>query len=202
MGSRKQHLQFDHIAIPVGPGNLKKYKDLFQLLGFEEEWYRQRIGNEETAMETVVMSRGSAKFALMEGIDGKNSRGERIISQVNEYYRRFGFFPQHIALRCEDIKDLLQEWSAKGIRFLTEDENHKPRILVDQDGDTAVLQSFTYPINKSWFFEVKQIIKGPYELGEFEEFRDHNVEGLWESLDRAIKQGWLFKVNIFGDIEQ
>jgi|GEM_PF-277437 len=201
MVRQKQPLQFDHIALPVGPGNLKKYTELFQLLGFEQEWYRQRIGDKETAMETAVMSRGGVKFALMEGIDGRNSKGERVISQVNEYYRRFGFYPQHIALRCEDIKDLVREWSEKGIRFLTEDENHKPRILVDREGDTAVLQSFTYPINKSWFFEVKQIVRGQVALGEFEEFRDRNVEGLWESLDRAIKEGWLFRVNIFGEME-
>jgi len=202
---KKQALYFDHIAVCVGDkkGDLKRYQALFELLGFKPEWYRERIGDEVTGMETVVMTRGEAKFALMEGINGLDSKGSRVISQVNLYYHKFGIFPQHIALRCRNLKSLIQEWSSIGIRFLTEDENHNPRILIDRDEkEGVILQCFTYPINKSWFFELKQIIKGEeVNLEEFEEFRDENVRGLWTSLDKAIKEGWLFKVNIFGETD-
>lgn len=202
-------LYFDHIAIPIDSHeNLEDYIRIFELLGFKKEWYRGRIGNNETAMETVVMASGhpsaimpGAKFALMKGIDGAHANGEKIVSQVNAYYRRFGFFPQHIALRCDDIKNLVEEWSSKGIRFLTEDENQKPRILHDrEENGTEILQCFTYPLNRTWFFEIKQIIRGDASHGIFEEFTDANVQGLWHSLDRALAKGWLFSINIFGEL--
>lgn len=195
---KTQNLQFDHLAIPVK--HLDQSMALFKLLGFKKEWYRPRIGSSETAMKTAVMTRGRVKFALMEGIDSSpDAKGKRIVSQVTEYYRRFGMFPQHIALRCDNLENLVQEWHRKGVRFLTEDQNQKPRILKDIDGGIHILQCFTYPINGGWFLELKQILRArskPHE--KFEEFRDENVEGLWKSLDKALKEGWLFQVNIFG----
>lgn len=198
-------LEFDHVAVAIGntKEDLEKYEGIFRKLGFVKEWKRKRIGNNETAMSTSVMSRGKVKLALMEGIDGYDTKGRRAYSQVSAYYKKFGLSVQHIALRCGDIETLIQEWSEAGVRFLTEDENHKPRILVDKDkrGNT-VLQCFTYPINKTLFFELKQIVKDKKRIGKFEEFRDANVEGLWSSLDTALKKGWLFKVNIFGEVEK
>lgn len=200
---KKELFRFDHIAVPVGDkkGDLEKFSQVFKLLGFKQEWYRKRIGNKETAMKTAVMTRGDVKFALMEGIDGKNSKGKKIISQVNEYYRRFGIAPQHIAIRCANLKKLVGEWHKKGVRFLTEDDKGYPAILRDEDEEgRLVLQCFTYPINKSWFFELKQIVaKKDHKLRGLEEFRDDNVRGLWASLNKALKEGWLFDVNIFGE---
>ncbi len=205
---KKYHFWFDHIAIPIDPAEeLASYIRLFELLGFKTGYYRPHIGNEETAMETVVMwggpkktSRGSAQFALMRGLNGRDSRGKRIVSQVNEYYHRFGFFPQHIALRCNDIVAVVDDWTAKGVRFLTEDEQHRARILTDDEEGVKILQCFTYPFRGTWFFEIKQVLgKGSQSaLNKYEEFRDANVKGLWASLDRALKEGWLFQSDIFG----
>ena len=199
--TKKQLLYFDHIAIAIGknPGDLERYEHIFELLGFDKEWQRNRIGNKETAMKTAVLTRGKVKLALMEGIDGKNQKGAKVVSQVNEYYQRFGLSVQHIALRCSNLQKLLDEWSKAGVRFLTEDKNRKPKILVDEENSATILQCFTYPINKTLFFELKQIVKGKKNLKKIEEFRDANVEGLWASLDRALKEGWLFEVNIFGE---
>jgi 4-hydroxyphenylpyruvate dioxygenase-like putative hemolysin len=97
------------------------------------------------------------------------------------------------------LQKILDEWSKVGVRFLTEDENHKPTILIDKENGSTVLQCFTYPIDKTLFFELKQVIKTKKNLKNIQEFRDANVKGLWESLDRALKEGWLFKVNIFGE---
>jgi 4-hydroxyphenylpyruvate dioxygenase-like putative hemolysin len=191
-------MEFDHIAFPVP--DLQKYVSLFSRLGFRPEWKRERIGNRETSMKTVVMTRGRAKFALMEGIDGQGPKGNRILSQVTEYYRRFGIAPQHIALRCENIEAVVREWHRAGVRFLTEDRDHRPQILVDKNKEGTVLQCFTYPIAGSWFFEIKQIVQGRACLHAFQEFRDRNVKGLWASLDRTIKEGLLFKTDIYGKI--
>ena len=207
-GKKKYHFWFDHVAMQIDPAeNLASYIKIFELLGFKTGYYRPHIGNDETAMETAVMwagpkktSRGSAQFALMRGIDGKDSRGKRIVSQVNQYYHRFGFFPQHIALRCNDIIAVVDDWTAKGVRFLTEDDARHPRILLDDEQGVKVLQCFTYPLRGTWFFEIKQVVSAGKKvtLDKYEEFRDANVEGLWACLDRALKEGWLFGSDLFG----
>lgn len=201
---KKQSLYFDHVAISVGdkPGDLELQESIFAMLGFEREWSRMRIGNEETGMKTSVVTRGKVKLALMEGIDGLSAENAAVASQVSEYYRRFGFSVQHIALRTGNLKKLISEWSNIGVRFLTENADHKPVILISKQSDAVVLQCFTYPINKTFFFELKQIVKAGKNIKNIEEFRDANVEGLWQSLDKALKEGWLFKVNIFGEKEK
>ncbi|MBI2038855.1 MAG: VOC family protein [Candidatus Niyogibacteria bacterium] len=193
-------LKFDHVAIPLPPYiTLKRFASFFKKLGFRNEWYRARVGNQETAMETFVMTRDGVKLALMAGIDGKNSAGERILSQVSEYFRRFGASPQHIALRCDDIEKEVERWLNAGVRFLTEDDKEQPQILRDRDSDGEVFQCFTYPLWGSMFFELKQIARKGQKLTHFEEFRESNVEDLWAALDRALKEGWLFNTNLWGE---
>ena len=206
MGRSGYRVRVDHIAIPVGdaPGSLEKSQSVFELMGFKPEWYRERIGNNETAMKTVVMVDGEAKFALMEGIDGRDSKGRKVISQVNEYFRRFGIMPQHIALRYETLElfeSRIATFHQNGFRFITEDEFHRPRILRDENEDGTVFQCFTFPVEKSWFFELKHVdAQREAHLTQFEEFRDDNVQELWESVDKLIKSDLLFRVNIFGEI--
>ena len=193
-------LKFDHVAIPVPPHiPLERFRDLFGRIGFHEEWYRKEIGDGKTGMETSVMTRDGVKFALMRGIDGPGRAGNRIASQVNEYFRQFGAAPQHIALRCDDIEQEVEQWQKAGVRFLTADENGRPQILTDEDDGDRVFQCFTYPLWGSMFFELKQIVREGQTLKKFAEFRDANVEGLWVALDRALSEGWLFNTDIFGD---
>ena len=207
MSDRESYgLRFDHIAVPVGNTrqDLIRFLEIFKLLGFEREWYRKFIGNEETGMSTAVMTRGEVKFAFMAGIDGQSTKGKHIISQVNLYFHKFGICPQHIAIRCETLEyfeNLIANWYKNGVRFITETKDHQPLILRDKGREGVVLQCFTYPIEKSWFFEIKYVGRDPgAHSTKFKEFRDDNVRGLWASVDRMAKSGILFSTNLFGEI--
>jgi hypothetical protein len=206
--TNKQNLCFDHAAIVMGANDasLQKAERLFKILGFGEKIYdrgEQGVGNDETKMKTSVVKRDNVKFALMEGIDGQDKDGQPVCSQITEYFRRFGVCVQHIAIRCNNLKSLTDELFANGIKFITENEDGTPRLLTDRDEEGRdVLQCFTYPIDKTFFFEFKQVIDKTKSSKHLEEFRDQNVEGLWASIDKKVKDGTLFKINILGEVEQ
>ncbi|MDO8600148.1 MAG: VOC family protein [bacterium] len=206
MKIKKQNLTFDHIATVNGAndGSLERTVSLFKLLGFTSNMYDRAKGVGEdrpdgTKMRTIVVARDHVKIALMEGMDGRSTDGKPIASQITEYFRRFGVCVQHIAIRCNDLQALVQELHKRGIRFITQYENGKPQILVSEDEEEGtVLQCFTFPVEGTFFFELKQVIK-KRGAKNIQEFRDANVKGLWSSIKEAIDQGWLFNVNIRGE---
>lgn len=201
--SGQSRVAIDHIAFPINPHQpLAEVTDIFSRLGFQQEWYQPRVGGRETAMETAVMSLEDVKFAIMRGIDGEASDGLPVIAQVNRYWALFGSAPQHYAIRVPDIKAFVGQWHAVGVKFITAHEDRTPRILsADKEDGSVVLQAFTYPLMGlllPFFFEIKQLVR-PEEVSLVEEFRIHNVEGLWESLDRILAKEDIFAKNIFGE---
>lgn len=199
---------FDHLAIIVR--SRKVEQALFEYLGLQAGYSRRAIGNTVTSMDTVVMhtpvaestAAGQLQIAFMSGNDGIDTDGKKILSQISEYFARRGnFFVQHIAIRVQNIHTVVNAWSALGVKFITSDE-HGPHILLDQDMGATFLQCFTYPVveGSGTFLELKQITRpGETPLPTSKQFRDRNVEGLWEHVDRLIKDDIIFKVNIFGE---
>ena len=81
----------DHITLCVK--NLAATKYLFtHILGFDVIWSAQDVGSEKSSMDTVVVQRGAAKIALMQG----RNKGRK--SQICEFVETYGEGVQHIAL--------------------------------------------------------------------------------------------------------
>jgi 4-hydroxyphenylpyruvate dioxygenase-like putative hemolysin len=95
----------------------------------------------------------------------------------------------------DNLEQTVRELKAKGFKFLTP-------ILLAEDERGRLIQTFTYPLcpGGKFFFELNQRIR--LEEGETiaTTFADQNVEGLWHHVAKAIQEGWLFRVNIFGEI--
>jgi 4-hydroxyphenylpyruvate dioxygenase-like putative hemolysin len=177
----------DHLAIAFE--NLDWAVEALTRMGFSKKWHRDRIGDATTAMKTTVMEWGGVSFAMMEGIDGS------IPSQITEYTKRYGGgILQHVAIEVADLRQTVAELESKGFKFLTP-------ILLAEDERGKLIQTFTYPLcpGGKFFFELNQRIR--LEEGETiaTTFADQNVEGLWQHVAKAIQEGWLFKVNIFGE---
>ena len=62
-------------------------------------------------MDTVVVQRGAAKIALMQG------RNKEVKSQICEFIDKYGEGVQHIAIEVDDIDAVCREWEAHGVRF-------------------------------------------------------------------------------------
>jgi len=199
---------FDHIAVVVPKCDV--IHALFTYLGFDTGYARKAIGDIYTSMTTVVMQApfahellaGRLQIALMSGNDGIDHTGQKIKSQISEYYARRGSFSvQHIAIRVHDITGLVRAWSNLGVQFITSDDNG-PHILEDTEDNIPVLQCFTYPIieKSGTFFELKQIVNPSEQHAAVrKEFRDRNVEGLWSHINRMIRTNRLFYSNIFDE---
>jgi 4-hydroxyphenylpyruvate dioxygenase len=177
----------DHLAIAFD--DLDWAVRALAKMGFSQKWHRDRIGDETTAMKTTVMEWGGVSFAMMEGIDGA------IPSQITEYTNRYGSgILQHVAIEVEDLRKTVQELEGKGFKFLTP-------ILLAEDERGKLIQTFTYPLcpGGKFFFELNQRVR--LEEGETiaNTFADKNVQGLWHHVAKAMEEGWLFKVNIFGE---
>jgi len=180
--------RLDHLAIAFE--DLDWAVEALMKMGFRKKWHRDRIGDEKSAMKTTVLEWGSVNFAMMQGID------DQITSQITEYSRRYGSgILQHIAIEVENLDETIRELKAKGFKFLTP-------ILLAEDQRGKLIQAFTYPLcpGGKFFFELNQRIQ--LEEGDTiaKTFADENVKGLWHCVAKAIEEGWLFKVNIFGEM--
>ena len=97
---------FDHVTVCVK--NLAAAEFLFtKILGFEIIWSARDVGTDKSSMDTIVVQRGEAKVALMQG------RDKTVRSQINEFIDRYGEGVQHIALEVEDIEAVCHEWEAQ-----------------------------------------------------------------------------------------
>ena len=100
----------DHITLCVE--NLEAAEFLFtKVLGFDVLWSARDLGSEKSSMDTVVVQRGSARVALMQG------RDKALRSQINEFIDRFGQGVQHFALEVDDIEAVCREWEEQGVKF-------------------------------------------------------------------------------------
>jgi len=179
----------DHIAVAFDESYVDAAEAL-EIMGFEQTWHREYIGNEQSGMRTEVLQMGNVEFAIMEGVP----RTKR--SQISDYTDKFGEgVVQHIALHITGLPEYVEYLKSNGVQFLTP-------ILSSKDQSGILLQTFTYPIVRGgkFFFELCERLPSNAGLeGIVSVFADKNVKGLWQYLEEAIDQGWWWRVNLFGE---
>lgn len=164
----------DHITLCVK--NLAATKYLFtHILGFEVIWSAQDVGSDKSSMDTVVVQRGEAKIALMQG------RNKERKSQICEFVETYGEGVQHIALEVDDIEAVCREWETRGVRFSGD-------IKDGRDGFGPLRQRFTYPLfpGCGLFLELTQRQHGQEESKTFVRA---TVESLYRDIERDQIKG-------------
>jgi len=170
----KETMGIDHITLCVN--NLHAAEYLFtKVLGFDVIWSAQDVGSDKSSMDTIVVQRGNAKVALMQG------RDKSVKSQINEFIEEYGQGVQHIALEVDDIEAVCREWEAHGVRF-------SGPLKEGRDGFGPLKQRFTYPLFSGCgvFLELTQRQHG----GERSKtFVRSTVEALYQDIERDQIQG-------------
>ncbi len=170
----KEAIGVDHITLCVK--NLAATKYLFtHILGFDVIWSAQDVGSEKSSMDTVVVQRGEAKIALMQG------RNKERKSQICEFVETYGEGVQHIALEVDDIEAVCREWEQHGVRFSGD-------IKDGRDGFGPLRQRFTYPLfaGCGLFLELTQRQHGTEESKTFVRA---TVESLYRDIERDQIKG-------------
>ncbi|RMH07280.1 MAG: hypothetical protein D6704_05380 [Nitrospirae bacterium] len=159
----------DHITLCVE--NLQAAELLFtKVLGFHVIWSAKDVGSDKSSMNTIVVQRGSAKIALMEG------HNKLVTSQINEFIKKHGQGVQHFALEVDDIEAVSREWEANGVRF-------SGPLKEGCDGFGPLKQRFTYPLfpASGLFIELTQRKQGEERA---QTFVRETVEALYEDIER------------------
>jgi len=159
----------DHITLCVE--NLEAAEYLFtKILGFEVIWSARDVGSDKSSMDTVVVQRGNAKVALMQG------RDKAVKSQINEFIQKYGQGVQHVAIEVDNIDDVCHEWEAQGVQF-------SGPVKDGRDGFGPLKQRFTYPLfpGGGLFLELTQRQHGTEQSRTF-------VRGTVESLYKDIER--------------
>jgi methylmalonyl-CoA/ethylmalonyl-CoA epimerase len=170
----KDAVGFDHITLCVK--NLAAAESLFTtVLGFNVIWSAQDVGSDKSSMDTVVVQRGDAKIALMQG------RNKERRSQICEFIDKYGEGVQHIAIEVDDIDAVCHEWEAHGVRFCGDVKNGR-------DGFGPLKQRFTYPLFPGCgvFLELTQRQHGQEESKTFVRA---TVEALYRDIERDQSRG-------------
>ena len=160
---------FDHITLCVD--NLEAAEFLFaKILGFEVIWSARDVGSDISSMDTVVVQRGTAKVALMQGRDKTGK------SQINEFIEKYGQGVQHVALEVDNIEDACREWEAHGVKF-------SGSVKEGRDGFGPLRQRFTYPLfpESGLFIELIQRQQGDEAAKTFVR---STVESLYKDIER------------------
>lgn len=164
----------DHITLCVE--NLDAAEFLFtKILGFDVIWSAQDVGSDKSSMDTVVIQRGNAKVALMQG------RDKIMKSQISEFIERYGQGVQHFALEVDDIDAVCREWEAHGVKF-------SGPVKEGRDGFGPLKQRFTYPLfpGSGVFIELTQRRHGGEEAKTFVR---STVEALYKDIERNQASG-------------
>ena len=158
----------DHITLCVE--NLDAAEFLFtKILGFEVIWSARDVGSDKSSMDTVVVQRGNAKIALMQG------RDKVMKSQINKFIEKYGQGVQHFALEVEDIDTVCREWEAHGVKF-------SGPVKEGRDGFGPLKQRFTYPLfpGSGMFIELTQRRHGDEKAKTFVR---STVESLYKDIE-------------------
>lgn len=159
----------DHITLCVEDLDSAEY--LFtKVLGFEVIWSARDVGSDKSSMDTVVVQRGDAKIALMQG------RDKAVKSQINEFIERYGQGVQHVAVEVDDIEAVCREWEAQGVKF-------SGPLKDGRDGFGPLKQRFTYPLfpGAGVFLELTQRAHGEETSKTFVR---STVESLYKDIER------------------
>ena len=164
----------DHITLCVE--NLEAAEFLFtKILGFDVIWSARDVGSDKSSMDTVVVQRGSAKIALMQG------RDKVVKSQINEFIERYGQGVQHFALEVDDIEAVCREWEGHGVKF-------SGPLKEGRDGFGPLKQRFTYPLfpASGLFIELTQRRHGKKQAKTFVR---STVESLYKDIEHDQTSG-------------
>jgi len=164
----------DHITLCVK--NLDAAEYLFtKILGFEVIWSARDVGSDKSSMDTIVVQRGNAKVALMQG------RDKAVQSQISEFIEKYGEGVQHVAIEVDDIEAVCREWEYHGVRF-------SGPLKEGRDGFGALKQRFTYPLFPGCgvFLELTQRQHGGEQSKTFVR---GTVEALYKDIERDQIQG-------------
>lgn len=162
----------DHITLCVN--DLEAAEHLFtKILGFEVVWSARDVGSKQSSMDTLVVQRGDAKIALMQG------RDKAVKSQITEFIEKYGQGVQHVAIEVDDIEAVCREWEANGVHF-------SGSLKEGRDGFGPLKQRFTYPLfpGSGIFLELTQRQHGNEQSKTF-------VRGTVEALYRDIERDQL-----------
>ena len=168
------NMGIDHVTLCVK--NLEEAEFLFtKILGFEVIWSAQDVGGELSSMDTIVVQRGNAKVALMQG---NNKTGK---SQICEFIEKYGEGVQHIAIEVDDIERVSKEWEACGVKF-------SGAIKDGCDGMGPLRQRFTYQLFPGCgiFLELTQRKHGQTRSRTFVR---EVVESLYRDIERDQLKG-------------
>jgi methylmalonyl-CoA/ethylmalonyl-CoA epimerase len=121
-------------------------------------------------MNTVVVQRGNAKIALMQGHD------KLVKSQINDFIEKYGQGVQHVAIEVEDIEAVSREWESQGVQF-------SGPLKEGRDGFGPLKQRFTYPLfpASGFFLELTQREHGEEKARTFVR---GTVEALYKDIER------------------
>ena len=164
----------DHITLCVE--NLDAAEFLFnKILGFEVIWSARDVGTDKSSMDTVVVQRGNAKIALMQG------RDKVMKSQISEFIEKYGQGVQHFALEVDDIDAVCREWEARGVQF-------SGPVKEGRDGFGPLKQRFTYSLfpGSGMFIELTQRRYGDEKAKTFVR---STVESLYQDIERNQASG-------------
>jgi methylmalonyl-CoA/ethylmalonyl-CoA epimerase len=164
----------DHITLCVE--NLDAAEFLFtEILGFEVIWSARDVGSDKSSMDTVVVQRGTAKVALMQG------RDKVMKSQISEFIEKYGQGVQHFALEVDDIEAVSREWEAHGVKF-------SGPVKEGRDGFGPLKQRFTYSLfpGSGMFIELTQRQHGDEQAKTFVR---STVESLYKDIERNQASG-------------
>ncbi len=164
----------DHITLCVK--NLEAAEYLFtKILGFEVIWSARDVGSDKSSMDTIVVQRGNAKVALMQG------RDKAVQSQISQFIEKYGEGVQHVAIEVDDIEAVCREWEYHGVKF-------SGPLKEGRDGFGPLKQRFTYPLfpGSGVFFELTQRQHGGEQSKTFVR---GTVEALYKDIERDQIQG-------------
>ncbi len=170
----KVPMGIDHITLCVK--NLAAAEYLFtKVLGFDVIWSARDVGSDKSSMDTIVVQRGNAKIALMQGND------KAVKSQINEFVEKYGQGVQHVAVEVDDIEAVCREWEAQGVKF-------SGPLKEGRDGFGPLMQRFTYPLfpGSGVFLELTQRCHGGEQSKTFVK---GTVESLYKDIERDQVQG-------------
>ena len=164
----------DHITLCVE--NLETAEYVFtKILGFDVIWSARDVGSDKSSMDTVVVQRGNARIALMQG------RDKAMKSQITEFVEKYGQGVQHFALEVDDIDAVCREWESHGVKF-------SGSLKEGRDGFGPLKQRFTYPLfpASGLFIKLTQRRHGTQQA---ETFVRSTVESLYQDLEREQASG-------------
>lgn len=170
----EESMGIDHVTLCVE--NLDAAAYLFTtILGFEIIWSARDVGSDMSSMDTVVVQRGEAKLALMQG------RDKIMKSQISAFINKYGPGIQHVAMEVDDIDAVGREWEAHGVQF-------SGPVKEGRDGFGPLKQRFTYPLfpGCGMFLELTQRQHGDEHSKTFVR---ETVEALYKDIERDQLQG-------------